>query len=639
MKNRPLIIDSNFFINGFKDNPNILDHFRNICESHGYSIYTSLRVFQELNWRLKKQLKHKIKVIDVDNKQIDNFIKSNQVKFDFLPQKPDLSLLLLTEKLGDSLVVSSDFKLIETANSVYDGGLIGVMGSAFLLKMIEEEIDDENKELLIKIRDKIQNEEIRYSIQRQKFFDPITRIKLIERQSIDIIKNIKMPQNIIEYNWSTPDVNPILNTVKELRSSYPRYINEIREEKYEVLISELNNIRKEIYDTLLLLNWQIERKEHEYLLKIITPHLIFLNYLAAICHVYVGTKESMYNAFKRLESANGILLIGLIPSNLYRTLMISLHQLRIIVLLLLRKYEDAVLYFSLYERKCDEWGFGKIYEYSKGIYYALINLHGRQIIDEISKNIPIKPALEFLIDISNQLFRLGSFEESRLILNQAFILNMELEDQKYLEAILKQSLLLFYAYDNTDMVIDIAKFLDRARKLYIHKDLDTNLIDNIWDEIKNQKIPLLPPVTNKRISLKALPEPFLDWMPVFKVIKGKKKDKDLSVLCRNWKFQINLSLKFNKDKLNKKINLGDLIQLGDGLFKIGKSNKKIQKKYNVPVQIIPDKDNSKLYIRGGEGCKCIELSDEPIIYLEGIKKQESPKLTTKIKRKLLLKKD
>ncbi|MHA1409813.1 MAG: hypothetical protein ACTSQY_05850 [Candidatus Odinarchaeia archaeon] len=637
IKARPLIIDSNFFINGFKDEPAVLNDFKRICELHGYLIYTSLKVFQELNWRIKKELKHKIKVLDIPKQEVKLFVEENKHRFNYFPQSSDLTLILLAKKLESPLLVSSDFKLIETVNMIHDGGLQGIMGSVFLLKLIEEETNIKNKQLLMKIREKIYDEEIRYSIERQKFYDPITRIKLIEKQSLDVMRNIKITEDFNEYEWSTPDVYPLLNMIKELRASYFRYFKELKEEKYSILISELNNIRREIYDTLLLLNWQIEREEHERLIRIITPHLIFLNYMAAISYIYVGTKEAIYEAYRRLESASGILMIGIIPSELYQTLMISLHQLRIIVLILLKKYKDAAFYFSIYGRKCKEWGFEEVYNYSEGIYYALVTLHGKQIIREIDTKKPLLPALRFLLDLVHQFFRLNELEECRMILKQAFILSLKLKDEKYFKEILDDTLLLYYVYKEPAIAFDITEYMEGIVNTLMQQGKIIDYVLNIRDEITNKKVPIMPITNKKSIAHSSLPKDLLDWMTVFKIIEDKKKKKEIRVLCRNWKFQMNISMKFNKEKLDKPIIVGDFIRLGEGYFKIEKSKKDLRRKYNAHMQITPIEDNSKIYIRGCLGYKCIALSHDKFLSLDVSKEEQ--KLTTKIKRKLGFKKE
>ncbi|MHA1754366.1 MAG: hypothetical protein ACTSYR_02485 [Candidatus Odinarchaeia archaeon] len=632
MSLKPLIIDSNFFIIGFKDNPQDIYRFKQICEEHGYTIYTSFKVFQELDWRIKRELKYRINVLDINKADVEEFIKKYRNKFDYLPQKPDLSLILLAEKLKDPILVSSDFKLIETANSVLDSNSLAVMSSAFLLKMIGEEANNEYKQLLISIREKIYSEELRYSIQRQNFYDPIKRIKLIENQSLEMIKNIRIPTSLENYEWSSPNVTPLLFLIKELKQNYKKYLREIKVEKHHLLINEFNNIRREIYNTLLLLIWQLDKEEREKLIKLVNPDLVILNYLTAICYLYEGTKDSIYKAYKRLESASGILLIGLIPEDLYRILMISLHQLRIVVLILLKKYQDASFYFSLYERKCEEWGYEKQFEYSRGIYYALINLQGNQIIEEISHSISNEPALRFLIDLANQFFRLKEFEESRRILNQAFILNLEIGKYNYFKEILNLGLLLFYAYDNSRVVLDLARFIEEIKKRGFSNLKLIDFVDSIWDEIRNKKIPLLPEVTSKKISYNSLPQLYLDWMTVFKIIINSKKDDKIKVICRNWKIQTNVTVILYRKILRKPIIPGDQIKIGGGYFNIVKNEKELYKKYNSPVKIIPDKKDYKIFIRGITGYNALEHSSESLIDLT--EEEKKVNLKSKIRQKL-----
>lgn len=613
MNPTPLIFDSNFFIIGFKDTPDSLNEFISICERHGYQLYTSLKVFQELDWRIRGHLLNRVRVLNIEKKEVDIFISKNRDRLSLPPQRPDITLLILLSRLDNALLVSSDLNLVQTVNLLNNNNT-AIMGSAFLLKMMEEEHDARVKYQLWQLREKIYNEEIRYSIQRKAFYDPVTRIKLIEQQSIDIIKNISTPVNE-SYEWSTPEANQLIELLSNVRADYRKFIEEINEGRYEALINSFNNIRREIYNTLLLLNWQIDRSEAEKLMRIVAPDLTLLNYLTAICYVYMGGKDNLYNAFRRLESASGTLMLSPIPSKIYRELMIAVHQLRIIVLILLKRYDEAGFYFSLFERKCEEWGFHKQFEFSKGIYYALINLNGGQLIDKISDTKYITPALRFLIDLAYQLFILNQVNEMKIILNQAFILNTELKDEKYFREIVNLTLLLYYSTDRTDILLDLIKFTEGAKNTLSYIGKPTVDFENILGEIKYRKIPLVPEISGKNVPANTLPAALLDWMTVYKVLDSDHKENKISVFCRNWKLGLNILINIFKDKIPRPINQGDIIKIGEGYYKILKSKKQINQRFNISLEITPERNNSKLYIQGSQGFKCIDLCDSIILGL------------------------
>ncbi|WEU40731.1 MAG: hypothetical protein OdinLCB4_002060 [Candidatus Odinarchaeum yellowstonii] len=613
MNSTPLILDSNFFIIGFKDDPDSLSEFISICEKHGYQLYTSLKVFQELDWRLRKRLLNRIRVLNIEKKEVDIFINANKEKLSLPPQRPDITLLILLNQLSNGLLVSSDLHLVQTVNLINNNSA-ALMGSAFLLKMIEEEHEGQLKYFLWQLREKIYNEEIRYSIHRKAFYDPVTRIKLIEQQSLDIIKNMSLSTSET-YEWSTSEVNQLIELLNILKTDYPKFIQEINEGRYEALINSFNNIRKEIYNTLLLLNWQVEREESERLMRIVAPNLALLNYLTAICYVYMGGRDNLYNAFRRLESASGIIMLSPIPSKIYRELMISIHQFRMIVLILLKRYDEAVFYFSLFERKCDEWGFHKQFEVSKGIYYALINLNGGQLIEKISDVKYIKPVLRFLIDLAHQLFILNQVNEIKIILNQAFIFNMELKDENYFREIVNLALLLYYSTDRTDILLDLIKFAEGARSTLASINKSTMDFENILSEIKYRKIPLIPELSGKNIPMNNLPAPLLEWMTVYKIQDLSPKEDKILVFCRNWKLGLNILLNIFKDKLPRPINQGDGVKLGEGYYKILKSKKQINQRFNISLEITPERNNSKLYIQGSQGFKCVDLCDNSLLEL------------------------
>ncbi|MHA1238504.1 MAG: PIN domain-containing protein [Candidatus Odinarchaeia archaeon] len=626
-----VVLDSNFLIIGFRSNPSEFDKFCKICREHGFEIFTTLNVFQELDWTIKKEVINKIKVLNIPKVKIEEFIRLNRSKLNLLPQKPDISLIILANNIEDCTVVTSDFKLLQTLKK-FAPNCEGLMGSAFILKLMETEENPEYKAFLGKIRERVYDEEIRYSIKRSELFDPVTRIKLIEDHTISVIRKLKLTSDI-SVTVKNKEIIALLNSIEEARAIYPLYLESIRRKELVPMLKKLNDIWKQFYNFLMLIRWQMSSDEHRSVIKSIGSDIVIINYLIALGYLYLGNEKALKEASKRLDIANGVLLLLPLPENEFRELMITVHLLRIIILLLLDKYEDSVFYFSLFERKCEEWGFLEELESIRGIYFALINLKGEQVVTDIPDTKHIKEIIVFLLDFAHQLFVLTKLDKAWRILNQAYVLSKITNKKKMITDVLIKMSDIAFAIGTIEVKTEYVKILKESKTLFKKNNWDTQVIQSLIVEIEGD-------AESKYLYKSA--EELLNWskrtwLTILKIIK---KEKAVTLICRAHFPFFNIGIQFKKEYFLNPVNLGDKLKLISGNIELKKMDKDLCKQYHVCQKVVVKDNNFNIIMAGTSGFRYFKLirSTEMSLSKLGKIKLKTKELGGLIKGKFKIKK-
>ena len=246
------VVDANFFISSFLKYPARLATLREICEAHNYNLFTSDFILRELRRYVQSEVRKYIEIVKVSRNEIKELLK-DPIDKKSLPQIPDLSLIVTAKKLGNAVIVSSDFKLLETARQFEVKGL---MGSAWLLELYEKTRGSMFRQVLKIMRDDVWADEVRYSIKRQELYDPVKRIKLIEEQARKVIEEqvrVELPQKSREKGkLLEKEADPFLGLVKQIREYFPKFLEELKEERYSELINEIDQYLKEFEYKLIL---------------------------------------------------------------------------------------------------------------------------------------------------------------------------------------------------------------------------------------------------------------------------------------------------------------------------------------------------------------------------------------------------
>ncbi|MFX1243966.1 MAG: hypothetical protein ACFE8F_03330, partial [Promethearchaeota archaeon] len=601
-------VDANFFILAFAQNPQTIHRFKEIADRVAFKLYTSPQILNELRGKLRKEVRQVVEVLDVSQKELDAYIEKARDRVDRIPQAPDLSLLIVLNKLHESRLISSDFQLLQSLRNL-EPEIEGLMGSAFLLHLLERSHEDaEDTAFLEDLRERILHTEIKYSITRRSVYDPTTRIKLIENQAFQVVRSLRGPRIAEEDLVGMTDEEALgLSTyLQELRRSYASYVNKIQEQNYREALEEIEAAREELNNHLVLLAWELSATAHRKLIREISPDLVLLNYLAALCFLYLGEKTDLENAKHAIEECNRILLNVRPDTTTFRRLMIMTHTLRITINLLLEDFEAATMYFTIFARKTQEWGIANDQATAQALYLALLVIRGEITSTEFPSITDPEEVLRFLIDLSSIYFSLRRFVEAWKLLNQIILIIKYFELFEILEPVLQRMSLVYYAEgrQKKDEFIAVTKDL---RKWLHTNGMSTDLVDDLIKELAEKVKPSPDYFTEKSLPFDELHPDLQEWFTVIDRVDTVLLQGSI-IICRSRKLMWNIALLIQGVLQEERAKGGDQVRLGEGKFKVTDPPPSLKERYRILALIHSDPTgSSRIYIRGGEGQRLLQL--------------------------------
>jgi len=111
------VIDTNFFISGFQNNPSTYRQFAKILNEIKAEVAIPTYVKNELRFFVQREIVPHVKVKEIKDVDLQKFIRRLSDEATSLPQKPDLAVIYLAEKIN-ATIVSSDLKLLEVAELI-----------------------------------------------------------------------------------------------------------------------------------------------------------------------------------------------------------------------------------------------------------------------------------------------------------------------------------------------------------------------------------------------------------------------------------------------------------------------------------------------------------------------------------------
>ncbi len=606
------VVDANFFISSFSKYPARLATLREICEAHNYNLFTSDFILKELRRYVQSEVRKHVEIVKVSRNEIKELLK-DPIDKKSLPQIPDLSLIVTAKKVGEAVIVSSDFKLLETAKQF---GVKGLMGSAWLLELYEKTRGSMLRRVLKIMRDDVWADEVRYSIKRQELFDPVKRIKLIEEQARKVIEEqVKVGdtyQKIEEHvklrrksrekeKLLEKEAEPFLGLVQQIREYFPKFLEELKEERYSELINEIDQYLKEFEYHLLLLSLTISKDAHLFACRQTSIDYLLLNYFSALAYLYRAGSGDIYQAADRIEEANKSLLFNPNVSNRVKTM---IHFLRILLLILTESYEKAEFYFSLFSRKCEEWEIKDQIEANDGLFTALTALRGYERLPDLKNS---RLVIDFLVDLASSFFTERKHENVKKILEYALKL-AENEDllTPDLGVIILQKLYMSLFAENYRFMGEYSERLKQILYLYKKKGWTTEKLEPFQKKMDAKTL-------KKKGVIRTKPTPINDAHPALRswtdILKRQDiKDKETVLVVRNWDLGGNIKLQVPPKNLPQDADIGDQIKIISGDIIVKKTLKKEREKEHVDLKIEFDKtEDVQLVYRGGQGFRCIAV--------------------------------
>jgi len=288
-------LDANFFISGFSERPKDVTIIKDAADAIGAELWITRQVFQELRWYMRREVEKIIKIDETLAKDIKSLMESIKRPESSLPQPNDMSLVLGAMRVKGAKIVTSDMKLLNTIQDL-NIEVEGIVGSAYILELMESVNNDEMKKLLTPIRERIYAEEVRYSISRQESYDPVTRIRIIEDHALRVLRSVKRPAEGLDRQLSKGQPLFVLDFLEDIKADIPKMFDDFREGKYDTLALEIEAVQNEIERLLIVSTLTEDADTHGKLVRHAADLTLFLYYLEMICHLYRGSSEGIQDA-------------------------------------------------------------------------------------------------------------------------------------------------------------------------------------------------------------------------------------------------------------------------------------------------------------------------------------------------------
>ena len=601
-------VDANFFILAFAQKPQALQRFKEIADRVSFKLYTSPQILKELRGPLRRQVQKVVEVIEVTQEELDTYIKKAKEVVERVPQAPDLTLLIVLKKLKENRLISSDFQLLQSLRNL-EPEIEGLMGSAFLLHLLERSHSKpEDIIFLEEIRERVLHTEIKYSITRRSVYDPTTRIKLIENQAFQVVRSLRGPRIAEEdlVGMTDQEALGLLNFLQELRRNYAEYVNKIQEQNYREALEEIGEAREELYNHLVLLSWELSATAHRRLIRQIAPDLVLLNYLTALCYLYLGERSDLEKSKRAIDESNRILLSVRPDTKNYQRLMVMTHILRITINLLLEDFESATMYFTIFARKTQEWGFVQEQATAQALYLALLVIRGEITSTEFPSITDPEEVIRFLIDLSSIYFALRRFEEAWKLLNQVLLIIQYFELFEILEPVLQRMILVYYA-EGQHRREEFEETTNQLLHWLQEQNFDTTSVDVLQAELTEVTEGPSEHFTDKSLASNQLHEDLQDWLTVIDRVDTVLLQGSI-LICRSRTLTWNIALLIQGVLQDEKAKGGEQVKLGEGKFRVTDPPPSLKDRYRIFALIHSDPTgSSRIFVRGGQGLRLLEL--------------------------------
>lgn len=601
-------VDANFFILAFAKNPETVHRFKEIADRVAFKLYTSHQILKELRGKLRRQVQKVVEVVDVTQEELETYIEKAKEIVERVPQAPDLSLLIVLKKLKENRLISSDFQLLQSLRNL-EPEIEGLMGSAFLLHLLERShANEKDTKFLEEIRERVLHTEIKYSITRRSVYDPTTRIKLIESQAFQVVRSLRGPRIAEEdlVGMTDQEALGLLNFLQELRRNYANYVNKIQEQNYREVLDEIGAAREELYNHLVLLSWELSATAHRRLIRQIAPDLVLVNYLTALCYLYLGEKEDLECSKQAIEESNRILLSVRPDASNYRRLMVMTHILRITINLLLEDFESATMYFTIFARKTQEWGFVHEQASAQALYLALLVIRGEITSTEFPSITDSEEVIRFLIDLSSIYFAMRRFEEAWKLLYQVLLIIQYFGLFEVLDPVLQRMVLVYYA-EGRQRKDEFEEISVQLLEWLQERKFDTASLEALRVELAEKAEAPSEYFTEKSLVADSLHADLQDWLTVIDRVDTVLLQGSI-LICRSRKLAWNIALLIQGVLQDEKAKGGEQVKLGEGQFRVTDPPPSLKDRYRIFALIHSDPTgSSRIFVRGGQGLRLLEL--------------------------------
>ncbi len=582
-------LDANFFISGFSERPKDVFLIKEAADKIGIDLWITRQVFQELRWYLRREVEQIITIDETLKKDIKELIESIKRPESSLPQPNDMSLVLAAMRSKKSEIVTSDLKLLNTIEDL-NLQVEGIVGSAFVLSLIESLDDEALKNKLGVVRERIYGEEVRYSISRSEAYDPVTRIRIIEEHAMKVLREVKRPAGTLEKELTRGQPLFVLDFIEDIKAGMPTMFDDFIKGKYESLAREIEAVQTEIERLLIVSTLTEDRETHEKLVGHASDLTLFLYYLEMICHLYRGTREGVEDALAISDEAFRLLMFAGVKDN---NLKASVFFVRIVIAIIREDYEEIDYYYSLYDSLLHRLGLEDMMETSEGLYVTMQILRKFMGGFSLTKSKLDYPdvTIAMLNDIAKYSILFDDNENAWQLAETAYKIGVAYGKE---DGALSSFLMLYKVSSSMHDKLKpgLEKIAEHALKFFVKKGWSTSSITPILNEIQGTMQPIEIKTSETPVAVSKLPEELNGWMDVLSV--ETINDTDMLVV-RNERMHARVGIDISHHPELKDLKTGHKIALTKGKFSITEASEAVRKDFSVFVIIIPSKGSEIPY--------------------------------------------
>ncbi|TFG34560.1 hypothetical protein EU527_02785 [Candidatus Thorarchaeota archaeon] len=595
-------LDANFFISGFSERPKDVSIIREGADKIGAELWITRQVFQELRWYLRREVENIINIDETLSKDIKSFMESIQRPESSLPQPNDMSLILGAMRNKKSKIVTSDMKLLQTIQDL-KLEVEGIVSSAYILELIESVDDEQMRKNLIQIRERIYNEEVRYSISRQESYDPVTRIRIIEDHALRVLRTVKRPAEGLDRRLSKGQPLFVLDFLEDIKKDVPTMFEDFQNGKYDSLALEIETVQNEIERLLIVSTLTEDADTHGKLVRHASDLTLFLYHLEMLCHLYRGTKEGIEDALAISEEAFRLLMFAEVNND---ELKASVFFVRILLALIREDYQEIDYFYSLYDSMINRIGLEQMKETTEGFYVTMQVLRtevmGGFSLTQNKLEFP-DVTISMLNDIAKYTLLFDEHDSGWQLAVTAYKIgiayNREEGSSNSFRMLYKVS---SSSHDRFKPALE--KIAEHALKAFVKKGWNTNIVTPILNEVQGQLPPIDKLATDGMVPFKKLPKEMIGWMDVLslEVIDGEEL-----LIVRNDNIQARVAVKIQNHPELRTLKTGHKIALTNGEFNITDAKIDVVKKYSLILMIEPS-STAEISYEGEYGFSCLKVA-------------------------------
>ncbi|MFW9976131.1 MAG: hypothetical protein ACFFDQ_12745 [Candidatus Thorarchaeota archaeon] len=595
-------LDANFFISGFSERPKDVTIVKKAADNAGMELWITRQVFQELRWYLRREAENIVQIDETLSKDIKSFMDSITHHESALPQPNDMSLILGAMRNKNSKIVTSDMKLLNTIQDL-KVAVEGIVGSAFVLELMESVQDEKLQKELSIIRDRIYSEEVRYSIARQESYDPVTRIRIIEDHALRVLRTVKRPAEGLDRKLSKGQPLFVLDFLEDIKADIPNMFEDFREGKYDSLAHEIEAVQNEIERLLIVSTLTEDSETHGQLVRHASDLTLFLYYLETICHLYRGTRQGIEDALTISDEAFRLLMFAEVTNN---ELKATVFFVRIVLALIREDYDEIDYYYSLYDSMINRIGLADMLETSEGLYVTMQILRKFMGGFSLTKNKLQYPevTMSMLNDIAKYSIQFDDHDNAWQLAVTAYKIGVAYNKE---EGSLGSFLMLYKvsssSHDRFKPALE--KIAEHALKAFVKKGWNTSQITPILNEIQGQFPAIEGMATSGPVNQKKLKKELTGWMDVLSL---ETIDDVEMLVVRNDKLQTRIAIAIGNHPELGTLKTGHKIALTNGSYEVTDANPEVVKKYSVVLTITPSK-SAEISFEGEYGFSCLKLAE------------------------------